>query len=58
MALVAALVDGRIAANPPHLVAPALEFDQPPLAPRRNVRGKRHENHARAGVHAFTIIVP
>ena len=49
--LVAALVDGRIAAHPPHLVAAALEFDQPSLAGGRNVGGKRHENDATARIH-------
>ena len=49
--LVAALVDGRIAAHPPKLVAAALEFNETLLAGRRDVRGERHEDDARTSPH-------
>ena len=46
----AADVDGRIPADPPDLVAAALEFDQPLLARGHDVRGKGNEDDAAAAV--------
>ncbi len=49
--LISALVDGRISADSPHLVAAALQLPQRALAARQNVAGERHQDHAAAGIH-------
>ena len=49
--LVPALVDGRVAANPPHVVASPLQFLQSPFARRNDRETERNEDHTSPGVH-------